>query len=66
MSKERRYDGAIELEAACAGGCGCTISGYPEDGRHQPQLLSDDGVSARTDGDPIDIAAVPGGRFLYG
>jgi 6-phosphogluconolactonase (cycloisomerase 2 family) len=42
-----------------------TITGYAEDGRGQLRLLSGDGVSARTDGGPIDIAATPGGRFLY-
>ena len=33
--------------------------------RGQLRLLAADGVSARTDGGPIDIAATPGGRFLY-
>ena len=42
-----------------------TITGYSEDSAGQLRLLSADGVSARTDGGPIDIAAPPSGRFLY-
>ena len=42
-----------------------TITGYAEDGAGQLRLLAADGVSARTDGGPIDIAATPGGRFVY-
>ena len=42
-----------------------TITGYAEDGAGQLRLLSGDGVSARTDGGPIDISATPDGRFLY-
>jgi 6-phosphogluconolactonase (cycloisomerase 2 family) len=41
-----------------------TITGYAQDGG-QLRLLSPDGVSAHTDGGPIDIATSPGGRFLY-
>ena len=42
-----------------------TITGYSQDSAGQLHLLSADGVSARTDGGPIDIAATPTGRFVY-
>jgi 6-phosphogluconolactonase (cycloisomerase 2 family) len=42
-----------------------TITGYSQDGAGQLHLLSADGVSARTDGGPIDIAATPAGRLVY-
>jgi 6-phosphogluconolactonase (cycloisomerase 2 family) len=42
-----------------------TITGYAQDSAGQLRLLSPDGVSARTDGGPIDIAATPSGRFVY-
>jgi 6-phosphogluconolactonase (cycloisomerase 2 family) len=42
-----------------------TITGYSQDSAGQLHLLSPGGVSARTDGGPIDIAATPTGRFVY-
>ena len=42
-----------------------SITGYSEGASGQLSLLSADGVSAATDGGPIDIAATPRGRFIY-
>jgi 6-phosphogluconolactonase (cycloisomerase 2 family) len=42
-----------------------TITGYAENDGGQLSLLVADGVSAATDGGPIDIASAPDGRFLY-
>ena len=42
-----------------------TITGYAEAPDGQLELLQADGVSARTDAGPIDLAAAPGGRQVF-
>jgi 6-phosphogluconolactonase (cycloisomerase 2 family) len=42
-----------------------TITGYAEAPDGQLELLHADGVSARTDAGPIDLAAAPGGRQVF-
>jgi 6-phosphogluconolactonase (cycloisomerase 2 family) len=42
-----------------------TITGYAEAPDGQLSLLQADGVSARTDAGPIDLAASPDGRYVF-